>query len=297
MPASLTRVLRPAGHDHIVIPAHSRLVSRDCPKLMTATKPPQSEDPNESRRFIALNKHGFIPLYYQIQQALLEKIRLGELADGDLLDSEEELARTYQVSRMTARQALQGLKMQGVAVSRKGRGTYVSRPKVDKNIMHLQGFTVEMQQLGMVPSSRLLEQSTIAPNEEQCEKLHLRATDKLLRLRRLRLADGIPMAVELTHIPLKTLPGLENFNFAEQSLYQVLRDDYGLRVGWADEVIEALPATAEEANLLTIPRRSSILSITRVIITTDETPVEMACSRYRGDRYRASVRVPATRIE
>ena len=72
---------------------------------------------------------------------------------------------------------------------------------------------------------------------------------------------------------------------------------YGVRVGWADEVIEALPATAEEASLLTIPRKSSILSITRVIITTDETPVEMACSRYRGDRYRASVRVPATNIE
>ena len=264
---------------------------------MTATKSALPEEPRENREVVALNKHGFIPLYYQIQQALLERIRLGQLADGDLLDSEEELARIYQVSRMTARQALHGLKIQGVAISRKGRGTFVSRPKLEKNIMHLQGFTVDMRQRGMTPASRLLEQTTVTANEEQCEKLHLSASDKLFRLRRLRLADGIPMALELSHIPLNAFPGLDAYDFGERSLYQVLRDQYGLRIGWADEVIEALPATAEEAGLLTIPRRSSILSITRIIMTTDETPVEMACSRYRGDRYRASVRVPATSIE
>jgi GntR family transcriptional regulator len=259
-----------------------------------ATIKPQLTDAPE---FVSLNKQGFIPLYYQIQQALLEKIQSGELAEGDLLDSEEELARRYQVSRMTARQALHGLKLQGVAVSQKGRGTFVSRPKLEKNIMHLQGFTVDMRQRGMLPASRLLEQTTVAATEEQCEKLRLDPSAKVLRLRRLRLADGIPMAIELSHIPLNAFRGLEKYDFSSHSLYEVLRDRYGVRVGWADEVIEALPATAEEADLLTIPRRSSILSITRIIITTDEIPVEMACSRYRGDRYRASIRIPATNIE
>ncbi len=70
---------------------------------------------------------------------------------------------------------------------------------------------------------------------------------------------------------MNTDPGLEEYDFANHSLYEVLRDRYGVRVGWADEIIEALPATAEEAALLTIPRRSSILSITRGIIITDET--------------------------
>jgi GntR family transcriptional regulator len=260
---------------------------------MSTTKP---QLPDE-RPLISLDKQGFIPLYYQIQQALLEKIQRGELAAGDLLDSEEELARRYQVSRMTARQALHGLKSRGVAVSQKGRGTFVTRPKLEKNIMHLQGFTVDMRQQGMNPASRLLEQSVVSPTAELCEKLRLPATGRVLRLRRLRLADGIPMAVELSHIPLNAYPGLEEYDFASHSLYEVLRDRYGVRVGWADEVIEALPATHEEAELLTIPRRSSILSITRVIITTEEVPLEMACSRYRGDRYRASIRIPATRIE
>ena len=98
-------------------------------------------------------------------------------------------------------------------------------------------------------------------------------------------------------IPLNAYLGLEGYDFGSHSLYEVLRDRYGVRVGWADEVIEAPPATAEEADLLTIPRRSSILSITRVIITTEEVPPEIACSRYRGDRYRASIRILAATIE
>jgi len=118
-----------------------------------------------------------------------------------------------------------------------------------------------------------------------------------MRLRRLRLADGIPMAIEESHIPLRQFPGLERVDFARNSLYATLRERYGVRVGYADEMIEALAATREEAELLTIPRNASILSITRVILTMQEVPIEAACSRYRGDRYRALIRVPMTDIE
>jgi GntR family transcriptional regulator len=247
--------------------------------------------------FHPLDKNGFIPLYYQIQRALMEKIQSGELSEGDPLASEEELSRHYQVSRMTARQALHGLKTSGYAFSEKGRGTFVTRPKLEKNIMHLQGFTEEMRKRGMKPSSKLLDQAVIAPTEDIVQKLKLDKNDKILHLRRLRIADGIPMAIEDSHIPLKQFPGLDRIDFARHSLYQMLRERYGVRVGYADETIEALAATKEEAELLTIPRKASILSITRVIMTTQETPVEAACSRYRGDRYRASIRVPMTAIE
>jgi len=244
-----------------------------------------------------LDKSGFIPLYYQIQRALMEKINSGELSTGDSLASEEELARVYKVSRMTARQALHGLKTSGFAFSQKGRGTFVTRPKLEKNIMHLRGFTEDMKHLGMVPSSKLLEQTAVIATEELAEKLKVEPEEMVMRLRRLRLADGIPMALEESHIPLRQFPGLHKINFAKQSLYFVLRESFGVRVAWADEVIEALPATREESELLTIPKRASILSISRIIMTTEETPIEVACSRYRGDRYRASIRVPTTTIE
>nr|WP_252263660.1 GntR family transcriptional regulator [Paracidobacterium acidisoli] len=244
-----------------------------------------------------MDKNGFIPLYYQIQRALMEKIHSGELGEGDPLASEEELSRYYQVSRMTARQALHGLKISGYAFSEKGRGTFVTRPKLEKNIMHLQGFTEDMRQRGMKPSSRLLQQTAVPPTEELMQRLKLDAGDRVLRLRRLRLADGIPMALEDSHIPLRQFPGLDRIDFAKHSLYQTLRERYGVRVGYADEIIEALPATREESELLNIRSKASVLSITRTIMTTQESPIEFACSRYRGDRYRASIRVPMTTIE
>ncbi len=242
---------------------------------------------------VSLDKDGFIPLYYQIQRALIEKIHAGELSVGDCLPSEYELARFYRVSRMTARQALHNLKSGGYAFSRKGRGTYVTRPKLEKNIMHLRGFTEDMKRRGMIPSSRMLEQSVV----QVAEQLRVEPASSVLRLRRLRIADGTPMAVEESQIPLRHYPGLERIDFSKESLYAVLRDDYGVRAAWADEVLEALPATREESELLSIPPSAILLSISRVIMTTEEIPIEVACSRYRGDRYRASIRIPTTTIE
>ena len=244
-----------------------------------------------------LDKSGFIPLYYQIQHALMEKIQSGDLGQGDPIPSEDELSRTYQVSRMTARQALHGLKVNGYAFSEKGRGTFVTRPKLEKNIMHLQGFTQDMRQRGMTASSRLLEQSVVQATEDLREKLRLNPGEQVMRLRRLRLADGVPMALEESHVPVQRYPGLEHADFARGSLYTTLREQFGVRVGYADEIIEALPASREESELLTVPSRASILSISRLIFTTQETPIESACSRYRGDRYRALIRVPMTAIE
>ena len=246
-----------------------------------------------SRSVHPLDKSGFIPLYYQIQQMLMDKIRSGQLIEGDPLASEEELARLYQVSRMTARQALHGLKSSGYAISRKGHGTFVTRPKMEKNILHLEGFTEDMKQRGMVPGTRTLEQAVIGAGEELAEKLKLHEGDQMLKLRRLRYADGTPMAIEESCIPLRFYPGLERYDFGKNSLYAVLRETYGLRVTWADEIIEALPATREESELLTIPKRASVLSISRIVMSAGDVPVEAACSRFRGDRYRASLRVPA----
>jgi GntR family transcriptional regulator len=246
---------------------------------------------------LPLDKDGFIPLYYQIQQALIEKIQAGEWVAGDCLPSEYELARSYQVSRMTARQALHNLKSRGYALSQKGRGTYVTRPKLEKNIMHLRGFTEDMKRRGMMPSSRLLEQNVLLAKGALTEQLRVEEGSAILQLRRLRIADGTPMALEESHIPLKHYPGLERTDFSSESLYKVLRDKYGVRAAWADEVLEASPATSEESELLSIPKNAIMLSISRVIMTTAEIPIEVACSRYCGNRYRASIRVPTTTIE
>jgi GntR family transcriptional regulator len=239
-----------------------------------------------------LDKQGFVPLYHQIQLALLERINRGDLKEGDLLESEEELSRRYRVSRMTARQALQSLKLKGYAISERGRGTFVTKPKLDKSIMQLRSFTEELRKTGITPSSRLLEQKVVQAKSELAEILKLEAGENVLHLRRLRLANKVPLAVEDSHILLSRFPGLDQIDFSNRSLYQTIRDRYSIQFGWADEVIEALPATKEEAELLSVTRRSSLLCISRTLMASDETPLEFAISHYRGDRYRASLRVP-----
>jgi GntR family transcriptional regulator len=143
----------------------------------------------------------------------------------------------------------------------------------------------------------MLEQSVVQATAGLAEQLGVEPASSVLRLRRLRIADGTPLAVEESQIPLSHYPGLERIDFTKESLYAVLRDDYGVHAAWADEVLEALPATREESELLSIPPSAILLSISRVIMTTEEIPIEVACSRYCGDRHRASIRIPTTTIE
>jgi GntR family transcriptional regulator len=238
-----------------------------------------------------LDKQGFVPLYYQIQQSIMQRISSGQLKEGDLLESEEELSRRYQVSRMTARQALQAVKVRGYAVSERGRGTFVTRPKLNKSILVLDGFTDELRKKGITPSSRLLQQVVRTPDEVLADRLNVSLDAPILYLGRLRFADGTPLAIEESHIPVERFPGIEKIDFSGKSLYQTMHEEFHVHFGWADEVIEALPATAGQAQLLTLPKSSSLLCISRTLFSADGSPLEFALSRYRGDRYRASLRV------
>jgi GntR family transcriptional regulator len=244
-----------------------------------------------------LEKNSFIPLYFQIQAQLLKQIQSGQLQAGDMLPGEDELCRLYGVSRMTARQSLQALKQQGLVCSEKGRGTFVVQRKVEKQVAHLCGFSAEMRSLGMKPASRILRQATIAAPPEVAMRLGVQPGLALLELRRLRLADGLPMAIEHVWVSLADFPGIEEIDFAHNSLYETLRERYGIRVGSADEIIEARTATGREAELLEIPPRLSLLVISRTIRTVEGKPVEASLSLYRGDRYRAILNIPATIVE
>lgn len=238
------------------------------------------------------DKRNIIPLYSQIEQSIMEKIKKGILAEGELLPSEQDLARSYNVSRMTARQALHGLKQNGYVITIRRKGTFVTTPKIEKTLISLQGFSQEMRRGGMRPSSIVLEHGVITPSPDIVERLQLQTGEKIFKLRRLRLADKVPIAVEISYTPVKYFPGIDLIDFERESLYSVLQNRYGSSIGWSVDVIEASKATAEEATLLTVPRGSGILSIARLVMSGEGRPIEASLSRYRSDRYRATVRIP-----
>lgn len=242
--------------------------------------------------FKPLDKSSYVPMYAQIQLQLRALILNGRLKPGDTLPSEEELSRVYGVSRMTARQALQALKSQGLADRHKGLGTFVAQPKVEKDITHLSGFTAEMKALGLKPSSRLLHAATIPADEKAIASLGLKPGAQVYQMRRLRLADGLPVAIEESTLPIDRFADIASLDFSKTSLYATLRQRYGIQLEMVDEILEARPAGRLEAQLLELPLRSCLLVITRVLWSVGGQSVEWARSWYRGDRYRAVLRIP-----
>lgn len=276
-----------------------RQEKRSMSKKETATQGKSGAETQSAaaKAFVPLDKNSFTPLYFQIQTQLVKMIESGQLHVGDPLPSEEELSRIYGVSRMTSRQALQALKSQGLASRHKGRGTFVLQPKVEKDITHLSGFTAEMRALGLKASSKVLDARIMPAPAEIASKLGIEIGSPAFKLNRLRLADSLPIAIEELWLSEEQFPGIEKLDFSRISLYQALRERYGIRVGRADEILESRSASKQEAALLDIAPRSSLLVISRTLVSVEGRPIETARSIYRGDRYRAVLRIPATAVE
>lgn len=238
-----------------------------------------------------LDRHSVVPLYYQIQQRILEDIRSGRFKPGKPLPSEEVLSKRLRVSRMTARQALKSLCSQGVAYTQRGKGTFVSQTKLEKNVRQVLSFSEEMEARGSKPNSRMISFEVISAGEELAEALDLRPEDKVTRLLRVRMADSLPMGVETTCVPLRICPDLlERFD-PRASLYRALSELYDVHIVQAEEVVEAGLATPGEAGLLKISKGSPVFLFTRTAYVESGQAVEYVKSTFRGDRYKITNRL------
>jgi GntR family transcriptional regulator len=247
---------------------------------------------------VAIDRQSVVPLYYQIQQQLLEQIRSGQLKVGEPVPSEQEISARLGVSRMTARQALKSLCSLGFVYSQRGKGTFVSGPKLEKDFRQLLSFSEEMHERGSQPRSKVLAFESVPASEEIATALQLRPEEQVIRLRRIRLADAVSVCIETTHLPSKRFPGLLSRLDAGKSLYATLSNGYNVQVDHADEVAEASAATVAEAKLLRVRVKAPVFRFTRIAFLADGTPVEFVKSVYRGDRCKVVSRLTRTsRIE
>jgi GntR family transcriptional regulator len=233
-----------------------------------------------------LDRASAVPLYFQIYQQLLDQIHSGTLQPGQPVPSEPELASSLGVSRMTARQAVKALCDAGVAYSQRGLGTFVSGSKQVKTSTELLSFTQETKSRGSRPSSRVLAFDEVAADDEVAGALHLGPEARVFRLKRVRIADSVPMSVEECFLPPKLCPKLLENCDPRTSLYQVLSQKYRIRMTAADEVAEASLAHAEDARLLRIKKGSPVFLLTRISFAESSRPVEFVRSIYRGDRWK-----------
>jgi GntR family transcriptional regulator len=242
---------------------------------------------------IKLEKTTPVPLYYQLKKGLLDMINGKTIGEGDMLPPESELCESLNVSRPTVRQALTELTNEGYLTRYKGKGTFVSRPKVeDRFFSKLETFNKEMEAKGFVPRTSVLSIKKITGNPDAAQHLGLSANDALLYLARLRFIDKTPLVYVETFIPFEPYKKLMDVDLSANSLYDSLEKIYRVRVNRVVRKIEAVNAAAKETRLLKIARNKAI-SLVRTVGFSDEAsgPVEFSIARYRGDLNKFTVEI------
>ena len=232
------------------------------------------------------------PKYWGLKQHLLDLLR--SLPAGSPIPTERSLASQFDVSRTTVRQALAELTVEGRLVRVQGKGTFAATPKVAQRLQ-LSSYTQDMRAQGRQPTSRLLEIVEGPADEHLAALLNGGANSMVLRMRRLRLADGEPMAIETTHLPLPRFRGLGAMLEAGGSLYQLMQDHFDLKFGHAEETIETALASPEEAELLGSEVGLPMLLLSRHSFDSGGRSVEWARALYRGDRYKFVARLDPPR--
>jgi GntR family transcriptional regulator len=234
-----------------------------------------------------VRKNG-LPAYKQIQRAIVKRLERGLLRPGDLVDSERELAKIHGVSLMTARHALTALEREGMVVRRRGAGTFVAPPKIHFN--KLMSYTEQMSGRGMPVTSKMLSLCVTHTEQEIAARLALPATEPLVKLERLRLSGNEPCAIETCYFSADEFAGLKQIRLDRVSLFSVLEHDYGIRIGHADEEVDATTADAQTARLLDIPLNAAVLRIRQKIYFTTGRPGLYVLGLYRADRHSLFIR-------
>lgn len=230
---------------------------------------------------------GPIPKHEQLR-ALLEQRCADGLEPGAALPSERQLCEEYGVSRITVREALRQLVAEGTLVRIRGKGTFVAdRPA--RSQLHLASFHEDMRRLGRAPSTVVLQTELRVPPPSTTSALQIRAADKAFHVKRLRLADGVPISIDDAWYPQAVAPGMDQHDLT-RSIYDLLRVEYGHPIDHAEQSIGAISADGELARLLGVPSGAPLLAFDRVAFA-GTARVEHSYSWYRSDRYQVQMTV------
>jgi DNA-binding GntR family transcriptional regulator len=238
----------------------------------------------------ALDRSSPIPAYAQLEERLAGLIKRGALAVGDRLPAERDLAAWLGISRMTARAAVRELAERGLVERDVGRGTFVARPRVVHDLATLTGFTEVARRQGLAPQARIHATGEPPAPERVARELGIEPGAPVLRIQRLRFADGEPLVLEDSWLPAAPLQGLLDRDL-RGSLYALLGEHYGLAPVSAEERLAPVLAEHDQASALGVEPGAPLMLVERVARAADGTPVEFARDHHRGDRARFVVQI------
>ena len=206
------------------------------------------------------------------------------LGIGTAIPSERQLSVDLGVSRLTVRAALDDLAREGHLVRRRGSGTYVQQPKISQELT-MTSFSEDMRHRGMVPGSRTVSMNTISAGARLGRFLNVSPSEQVVVIKRLRLADGEPMAIETLHNTAAHVPGLTP-KALSGSFYELMSERYGIVIASGTQAIEPTVTNEEESAALGVPLHSPAFLFERTSRDQSGRTVEFVQSVYRGDRYR-----------
>lgn len=229
------------------------------------------------------------PLYDQLVELLKEKIE-NEYEPNGMLPSERELSEMYGLSRTTVRLALQELERQGYIYRRHGKGTFVSNLR--ETAMNLSGtysFTEQMKSLGRVPHTEVLGFEKVEATKYLAQHMNVRLGTKLIEVERLRSADGVPLMLETTYLPLNLFMLLTREDLEQKAMYDVFREDFHQIIRVAEEEFYAGIANERDAEKLQILAGAPVLNLLRKTYNTKNEIIEFTMSVARADQFRYKI--------
>ncbi len=229
-----------------------------------------------------------LPLYEQVKDDLLARMRGAEISVGSQLPSEAELCAEYEVSRIVVRQALNDLTKLGYVVRRQGKGTFVTEPKVHARFLNRpSSFFGDLASLGYRVTTRILE-CVEHPAGNAASALDLRPADPVVSLRRLRSVDGELFAITQSLLPTWLAPDLvgvlTSADLEHRSLDDVLQESCATTIVSAFRSVEATLADPKVARQLSTRPGAAVLYVRSVGLDPQDRPVELYEAWHRGDR-------------
>jgi GntR family transcriptional regulator len=237
-----------------------------------------------------VTKKGNQPLYKQIADYIRQKVDDGEWSVGYQIPPEIRLCEQFNVSRITVVKALERLVEEGLLVREQGKGTFVALPALSTESLELMSFTEEMKRKGKNPGTIVLSKSWSKPNIGIQQRLKLDSSEKVLAIRRLMMADDLPIGIQTSYLPEKHFPDLMNYVTDNVSLYSVLQELYGTIITQALETYRAVQLDEEEKELLEVEHTETGFKVERLSFVGDM-PVEYVHSIMRADQTYYSVKL------
>ena len=226
-------------------------------------------------------KNNDIPLYYQLENKIREKIKQGEYRRGEKIPSERKLSKIYEVSRMTARKALENLVDEGVLEKRERQGTFVS--EIDSDIPSLVGIKESIKARGEEPSNKIITKKLINPKDEIKKELSLIEDEQVILIERINFADEIPLGFEQSYIPYPICPQLLEEEVTNESIYQILREN-GYTPTKAKDKMKAILGEQRIIELLDIESDQPVLKNIRTTFSK-ERAIVFSYNYYRGTEF------------